>query len=160
MKINLFISASIIIFLFTACKKEKTTSNNTTNIENNNKLCFQYIMENSYLKEGEIFNQKDYIIINLTIKDGKSEGEYKISTDNNKTISSGQFIGTIKNNIITSIHTYTKGKDTLKDEFILKLETHQISMLGGEKELINNVSMFIDPAKGEYMMQLPKVDCK
>jgi len=167
MKIKLFTSTIIIALLFISCKKEKTVNNQPTDLENSNELkneinnkqnCFLYVMDNSYKKDGELITQKDHISINFSINGEKVEGEYKIIS-NKETINIGNFVGTITKNIITTINTYKKANKTFKDELIFKIEQHQLSILGGEKELINGVNMFVDKSKCNYMMQLPRIKC-
>lgn len=163
MKLKILLITLLLISFISSCRtdrKKELQPNNETNvsIQKNQKLCFLYEMDNSYEKEGKTIIEKDFIEVDLTINNDKVEGEYKI-TSNKKIENLGHFIGTIENDIITSIHTYKRNGKLLKDELIFKLEDHQISILGGEKKEINGVNMFVDKSKGEYMLQLPKVNC-
>ncbi len=156
----------ITILTFTSCKtdskkKDNSSEDTKTELKSNTqdqRMCFMYEMDSSYKKEGKTIIQKDYISVDLALDGKKATGEYKIA-NNKETISDGHFEGTINDNIITTIHTYTKGGKTLKDELVFKLDPNKISILGGEKKLINGVNMFVDKSKGEYMLDLPKINC-
>ncbi len=168
MKIKKLLNAlAIILILTTSCKtdkkndisidsKEIKTEHNFTNDE---KQCFMLVIDSSYKKDGEVIKDNDYVSVNLTIKDKNVEGEYIISSKSTKNKNGGTFVGTINNNIIDCIHTYKKGDKFLKDELVFKLETNQISILGGEKKLENGINIFVDKNKCDYMMQIPRINC-
>jgi len=168
MKAKFFLmSVSIFAILtFFSCKTDSKKKNNTseetkTELNSDNpdqRKCFMYEMDSSYEKDGKTIVQKDYISVDLVLEGEKATGEYKIS-NSKEILSDGHFVGTIKNNIITTIHTYNKGGETLKDELIFKLDSNKISILGGEKKLVNGVNIFIDKSKGEYMLEIPKINC-
>lgn len=167
MKTKLLSALFIISILVMSCKKDtKNQLNSTPKIEenikgdiNDEKQCFLFILENSYEKDGKTITNKDHVTINLTIDNKNVEGDYKVTSQNGK-IDGGHFVGTLSENIITSVHIYENNNQTLKDQFILKIEPNKISVLGGEKKLIDGVNTFVDQSKGIYILELPRVNCK
>jgi len=166
MKIKVLLLTLFIFITFISCKKDNKAN---TNIETEQKQesifqieqgkhCYQYIISNSYKKDGKVINEKDYIDINFNIKDKDVDGTYVVTASDGK-ISEGHFVGSINNNIITTIHTYKNDKEILKDELVFKVDANKIAILGGEKKLINGVNMFIDKSKCDYMMDLTKINC-
>jgi len=156
----------LIITLFfisiISCKKETKNDiiNNSeiTNTIKNGDFCYQYIIENSYKIKDSIIIENDFINISLTLNNNNVIGNYKLTSKNEVPIN-GTFKGKLKNNIITSIHTYKRDSIISKDELILKVENNQLSILGGEKELINGINMFINKDNGEYILNLNKINC-
>jgi len=161
----------ILIFTFTtilfSCKKESTKAINSDNIEQKQEIvfqleqgkhCYQYIMDNSYKKDGELIVEKDFINIHFNLNNKLIEGDY-IITSKKGNINNGHFTGNINKDLITTIHTYKNNNDLLKDELVFKVSSDKIAILGGEKKLINGVNMFIDKSKCDYMMELAKINC-
>ncbi len=162
MKTTLFTLVLSFSLLMISCKKEtKAITNDTIETLKNNEgnHCFLYIMENTYEVEGKKITDKDYISINLKIENSNVNGSYKV-TSKEGIVSDGDFSGSIEKNIITGIQTYKSNGKVLKDEMVFKMDSIQISILGGEKKLIDGVNMFVDKSKSDYMMQLPRVECK
>lgn len=165
MKIKLF--TLILLIVTVSCKKDAKTKldNNSDTVQGidksataNGEHCFTYIMKNSVQIDGEEFIEKNFVIVNLTIVDNVVKGAYKV-TSNKREANDSYFVGTLNENLITCIQTYKRGEETLKDEMVFKIEANQISILGGEKKLQEGVNMFVDKAKCDYMMQLPRVGC-
>lgn len=159
MKTKLFTLILFVLTITIACKTEKKQGIENT-LENLEKKehCFKYVLQNSYELDGEKIIENDFVIVNITIESDTVRGEYKVVSSKGE-VNDSFFVGTIKNGIITGIQTYTQGNETLKEEMIFKIDINKIGILGGEKELKNGVNVFIDKSKGDYMMELPRVDC-
>jgi hypothetical protein len=153
--------------ILSSCKKDpkKTSHSDTTEQKqekpfqlNQGKHCYQYIMENSYKKDGKLVTEKDFINIIFSINNKAIEGDYIITSKKGE-INNGHFVGNINNDIITTIHTYKNTNKILKDELIFKVFADKIAILGGEKKLIDGVNMFVDKSKCDYMMELEEINC-
>ena len=167
MKTKILTSFILITMILFSCKKEnkKTIVTDTTEqkqespyILKQGKHCYQYVLDNSYKKEGKLVEEKDYININFNLSNNKVEGDYIINSKEGN-INNGHFIGDINKDIITTIHTYKNDKEVLKDELVFKVFSDKIAILGGEKKLVNGVNMFVDKAKCDYMMELSQINC-
>ena len=167
MKTKLLALIFTILISFYSCRKESKKTINTDNTEQKQestfhleqgKHCYQYIMDNSYKKDGELVVEKDAINITFNLNNKAIEGDYIIASKKGE-INNGHFIGNIDEDIITTIHTYKNVDKVLKDELIFKVFPNKIAILGGEKKLIDGVNMFTDKTKCDYMMELSKINC-
>lgn len=158
----------ILVLLITtvSCKKESKkltvdspeTEELTVYVANDGRHCFLSEIKNKTIKGKDTIIEKDYLNVNLIIDSNNVTGQYSFTPTSGEA-NKGDFVGTIKDNVITSIYTYTqKGKES-KEEIIFKVERNQISLLGGEKIEREGTFYFKDKTKGIYMIQIPKINC-
>ena len=154
----------VLTLVTISCKKEakneltKNVATTTYQIEQG-KHCFSTVIEDDVSSTEEKTTTNDSLNINLSVTNNDVSGVYNFISNNEKN-STGHFVGTVSNNIITSIYTYTKNEKEYKEELIFKVEKNQISLLGGEKIKKNEVNIFADKSKGIYMLQIPRINCK
>ena len=164
MKLKIIILTLILVSV--SCKKEsKKTIEETSKIEvvtpyvaENGRHCFMSEIDNKTVKGKDTIIEKDYLNVDLVINNKNVEGQYSFTPNTGKA-NDGKFVGTIEDNIITSIYTYKQDDKEAKEEIVFKLEKNQISLLGGEKVEKEGVFYFKDKSKGIYMIKIPRVNC-
>ncbi|MEE9349079.1 MAG: hypothetical protein V3U80_03465 [Flavobacteriaceae bacterium] len=162
MKLNIFLI--LIIFLQISCKKEQKISTETKEITtqtidlSKGKHCFESVLKND-INDDEKVSKKDILNVTVNINEGNVTGTYNFLPHNNDS-SVGNFTGTVKDNIITSIYSYSKNNIELKEEVVFKIENKHISLLGGEKVKKEGIFYFKNKSNGIYMIQIPRILCK
>ncbi len=154
---------AILLVSLLSCKKDKVKESSNITLKTyqvtQGKHCFKSIMEQPVIKGKDTITGSDYLIVEVTILNNEVTGIYNYVSKSNPE-NNGTFIGTIKNNIITAIHTYNSTSKKSKQELVFKIEEKQISLLGGEKINKNGISVFKDKSKGVYMISIPRISCK
>lgn len=164
MKTRLLLSLLLLITL-TNCKKDnkKTIEPDSTKDEvvfniKDGENCFKEVIENKVTNDGKETIEINELIINFTVKGTTVSGEFNYIPFNEKAYE-GDFTGTIKDNIATTICVFNKTDDIKNEEVIFKIEVNKVSILGGKKEEINGVWKFVDVSEAFYMNEIPRVTC-
>ncbi len=163
MKIKVIILVLLVTIL--SCKKEKknsledtATTKNVVFKINDGKNCFKEIIENRTLKNKKEVVETNELVINLNVEGKNISGNFDYIPFEGK-VNNGNFTGTIKGNIARTICVFDQNGNLKKEEVVFKIEENKISILGGEKEKIDDVWKFKDISKGFYMNEMPRIDC-
>lgn len=72
----------------------------------------------------------------------------------------GSFQGSIADDLVTAVYTYTAEGETGKQEVLFKLEEGQLRMATGDMETSEGVTLFRNKSRVTYGEPVPEVDCK
>ncbi len=124
------------------------------------KHCYLKTMAHEpFVVNGDTIQFIDSTVLELKIMGEKVTGIYNWMPAE-KDQAHGTIEGTIKDNIITAIYSYTIEGSDQKEEAIFKMETGKISLLSGQMEEVDGVMMIKDKAAVEISESLAEVDCK
>lgn len=72
----------------------------------------------------------------------------------------GSFQGSIDDDVVTAVYTYTAEGRTAKQEVLFQVEDGQLSVATGAMETSEGVTLFKDKSQVTYGAAIPEVDCK
>lgn len=160
--VSVFAVCLLLMACGTADEPSKDALDANTNGEPlNESHCFLQVTEGAARINGSdtLSGAVDSLFIRMDILGELVTGVYNWSPQE-KDHRTGSFQGTIADDLITAVYTYTAEGRSAKEEVLFKLDNDQLRIGYGELREAEGVWVLVDRSQATYGDPIPEVDCQ